>query len=165
MPGPARCLVRGSICKPEQSPPLLLSSLTPQKASTNRIRVGLSHQTIDQLFRRLKLASDGIVKDIVRPGETISSTTFERRPGGKGANQAVAIAKALGTSGKVDLECCVGEDGRWLLRELEKMGVYAGGVAVVKVSFRSHFARPRVLIRAVGCPLDRRDRTFLTILI
>jgi sugar/nucleoside kinase (ribokinase family) len=77
----------------------------------------------------------GAVKDIVRPGETISSTNFERRPGGKGANQAVAIAKALGTSGKVDLECCVGEDGRWLLRELEKMGVYAGGVAVVKVSF------------------------------
>jgi len=74
-----------------------------------------------------------VVKEIVRPGETVSSSHFERRPGGKGANQAVAIAQALGTSGKVDLECCVGEDGRWLLRELEKMGVFAGGVAVVQV--------------------------------
>ena len=69
----------------------------------------------------------------MRPGETISSTKFERRPGGKGANQAVAIAKALGASGKVDIECCIGEDGRWLLRELEETGVYAGGVAVVNV--------------------------------
>jgi ribokinase len=74
------------------------------------------------------------VEAIARPGETISSTHFERRPGGKGANQAVAIAKALAVSGKVDFQCCVGEDGRWMIHQLEEMGVYAGGVVVVKVA-------------------------------
>jgi ribokinase len=75
------------------------------------------------------------VKEIVRQGETISSTQFERRPGGKGANQAVAIAKALANSarGKVDLQCCVGEDGRWIVNQLEELGVFSGGVVVVKV--------------------------------
>ena len=75
------------------------------------------------------------MKQIVRPGETISSTHFERRPGGKGANQAVAIAKALAGSarGKVDLQCCVGEDGRWVINQLEELGVFSGGVVVVKV--------------------------------
>ncbi|KAJ7621326.1 Ribokinase-like protein [Roridomyces roridus] len=34
------------------------------------------------------------VKDIVRPGETISSTELVKRAGGKGANQAVALGRA-----------------------------------------------------------------------
>jgi sugar/nucleoside kinase (ribokinase family) len=33
------------------------------------------------------------VEHIVRTGETISSTSYSRRPGGKGANCATAIAK------------------------------------------------------------------------
>jgi ribokinase len=43
-----------------------------------------------------------------RPGETVTATTFERIPGGKGANQAVAAAR-LGAD--VTLVCCVGRDG------------------------------------------------------
>jgi ribokinase len=42
-----------------------------------------------------------------RPGETVSGATFERVPGGKGANQAVACAR-LGA--EVTLVAAVGED-------------------------------------------------------
>jgi ribokinase len=42
-----------------------------------------------------------------RPGETVTDATFERHPGGKGANQAVAAAR-LG--GDVRFVGCVGSD-------------------------------------------------------
>ena len=42
-----------------------------------------------------------------RPGETVSGATFERHPGGKGANQAVAAAR-LGAD--VTFVGCVGDD-------------------------------------------------------
>ena len=42
-----------------------------------------------------------------RPGETVTGATFERVPGGKGANQAVACAR-LGAN--VTLVCAVGDD-------------------------------------------------------
>ncbi|EKM48780.1 uncharacterized protein PHACADRAFT_202411 [Phanerochaete carnosa HHB-10118-sp] len=48
------------------------------------------------------------VPTMVRPGETLSSTHFERRACGKGANQASAVAKA---GGHVKLIGAVGEDG------------------------------------------------------
>jgi len=60
------------------------------------------------------------VKSISRPGETISSSGFESRPGGKGANQAVAIAKA---GGNVDFIGVVGPNGKWLIDELRGHGV------------------------------------------
>jgi ribokinase len=43
-----------------------------------------------------------------RPGETVRDATFERIPGGKGANQAVAAAR-LGAD--VRIVGCVGDDG------------------------------------------------------
>ena len=42
-----------------------------------------------------------------RPGETVTGATFERIPGGKGANQALAAAR-LGA--QVTFVCCVGRD-------------------------------------------------------
>ena len=42
-----------------------------------------------------------------RPGETVTGAAFERIPGGKGANQAVAAAR-LGAD--VTLVCAVGRD-------------------------------------------------------
>ncbi|GAA5973938.1 hypothetical protein JCM11641_001231 [Rhodosporidiobolus odoratus] len=60
------------------------------------------------------------VNHIVRSGETISSTGFSRRAGGKGANQAVAAAKAGAT---VDFTGLIGSDGAWLRDTLEGYGV------------------------------------------
>jgi ribokinase len=47
------------------------------------------------------------VERLPRPGETVTDATFERIPGGKGANQAVAAAR-LGA--EVRLVCSVGRD-------------------------------------------------------
>lgn len=80
------------------------------------------------------------VPHIVRPGETLSSSSLEFYAGGKGANQSVAMAKAgaqVWHAGKI------GRDGGWLKRELERFGVhtehlleYSGptGHAIIQVS-------------------------------
>ena len=47
------------------------------------------------------------VEELPRPGETVTGAAFERVPGGKGANQAVACAR-LGAD--VTLVCAVGDD-------------------------------------------------------
>ncbi|KAJ7585015.1 Ribokinase-like protein [Mycena floridula] len=70
------------------------------------------------------------VKDIVRPGETISSSGLDKRPGGKGANQAVAVARA-GSS--VDLVGAVGSDGESVVSFLKSAGVNVEQVVVDKV--------------------------------
>jgi ribokinase len=64
------------------------------------------------------------------PGETVSDAVFERHPGGKGANQAVAAAR-LGAS--VQMFGAVGDDefGTPLVVTLEEQGVDAGTVAIV----------------------------------
>lgn len=67
--------------------------------------------------------------DIVRPGQTIYSHACDRRPGGKGANQAVAIAKA---GGIVSLNGNIGPDGTWMLEHLEAAGVGVTSVNVVE---------------------------------
>lgn len=66
---------------------------------------------IDRVYR---------VPHIVRPGETISSRSFQTFAGGKGANQSVAIARAGGMvyhAGKV------GQDGQWLVKKIAGFGV------------------------------------------
>ncbi len=70
------------------------------------------------------------MKDIVRPGETISSNNLEKRAGGKGANQAVAVARA---GGQVDLVGAIGRDGIWVKSQLENAGVDVSGVLVAEV--------------------------------
>ncbi|CED83618.1 Ribokinase [Phaffia rhodozyma] len=67
---------------------------------------------------------------IVRPGETISSTSLSRRAGGKGANQACAVARSAG--GPVRLIGAVGADGIWAKDLLESYGVDVDGVVVQK---------------------------------
>lgn len=54
------------------------------------------------------------------PGETVTDGIFSRHHGGKGGNQAVAAARALGAAGDVVLICSVGRDdhGRQALEPL-----------------------------------------------
>ncbi|KAJ3727278.1 Ribokinase-like protein [Lentinula guzmanii] len=69
------------------------------------------------------------VKKIVRPGETISSLELSRQAGGKGANQAVALAKA--GANVVSLVGSVGEDGRWVVEYLKDSGVDVADIQIV----------------------------------
>lgn len=65
------------------------------------------------------------VDHIVKPGETISSTSLVKSAGGKGANQAAALAKAglaVYMAGKI------GSDGQFILRLLESYGVNTDNV-------------------------------------
>lgn len=60
------------------------------------------------------------VEEIVRPGETISAKSIEKRPGGKGLNQSVALAKSFD---QVYHAGSVGQDGSFLINYLEKENV------------------------------------------
>ncbi|MDD7740576.1 MAG: ribokinase [Fusicatenibacter sp.] len=66
---------------------------------------------IDKVYR---------VPHFVRPGETISSESFQCFPGGKGLNQSVAAARA---GCQVYHAGTVGQDGEFLLEVLRESGV------------------------------------------
>ena len=70
------------------------------------------------------------VPSLPRPGETLLGAGARREAGGKGANQAVALAR-LGAS--VSFVSAVGADadGDWSLTQLRDEGVGVDGVAVV----------------------------------
>jgi ribokinase len=65
-----------------------------------------------------------------RPGETLTAERTARRPGGKGANQAVAAARA---GARVQMIGCVGDDpaGRRMLEDLRREGVDTQAVAAL----------------------------------
>lgn len=60
------------------------------------------------------------VEHIVRPGETVTSRSFERFPGGKGLNQSIALAQA---GAPVYHGGCIGPDGAFLLDICHGKGV------------------------------------------
>ena len=60
------------------------------------------------------------VEAFVRPGETLSSRTYQTFPGGKGLNQSVAIVQAGGSCTHVGR---VGKDGEWLKSMLRSLGI------------------------------------------
>ncbi len=65
------------------------------------------------------------VPHFVRPGETLASDSYTMEPGGKGANQSAAIARAGGSvmhAGKI------GADGFWLVDQLRECGVDTSGI-------------------------------------
>ncbi len=70
------------------------------------------------------------VTRLPRPGETVSGTGWASFPGGKGANQAVAAARA---GAAVELYGCHGDDlfGRERLESLGQTGVSTRGVRVL----------------------------------
>ncbi|MEM1060413.1 MAG: ribokinase [Verrucomicrobiota bacterium] len=68
------------------------------------------------------------VPHFAQPGESLSTTSYQRFAGGKGLNQSVAAARA---GAAVRHTGCVGEDGLWLRKLLEAEGVNAEGVCKV----------------------------------
>jgi len=60
------------------------------------------------------------VPHLVRPGETLASTSFRQVLGGKGANQSLALARA---GGQVAHWGRLGQIDRWALEPLNKAGV------------------------------------------
>ena len=60
------------------------------------------------------------VDHFVQPGETLGSTGYRRFPGGKGANQSIALAHA---GAEVLHAGCIGADGTWLRELLAGHGV------------------------------------------
>ena len=82
-------------------------------------------------------------RELADPGQTVLGSEATRRLGGKGANQAAAVAQLLGTSRMIG---AVGDDpeGAWLLDRLADFGVdvstvtrddaHASGIALIGVS-------------------------------
>lgn len=71
-------------------------------------------------FGSLNLDAVYRVPHIARPGETLSSSSYQLFAGGKGANQSMALARAgapVAHAGKV------GQDARWVLEKLQRAGV------------------------------------------
>ena len=66
-------------------------------------------------------------RKIPAPGETVSGGTFMMNPGGKGANQAVAVARLSETKGACTFIAKVGNDlfGRETSARLRKDGIKA----------------------------------------
>ncbi|MGN1021128.1 MAG: ribokinase [Aristaeellaceae bacterium] len=66
---------------------------------------------------------------LVRAGETLASDAYQRNPGGKGLNQAIALARA-GT--QVRFAGAIGRDGLFLREYLDTFGVDTSLVRVVE---------------------------------
>ena len=68
------------------------------------------------------------VDHFVKKGETISSDSLQVFSGGKGLNQSIALAKAGVETWHAG---SIGEDGRFLLKQMEEAGVNTECVAVL----------------------------------
>lgn len=69
------------------------------------------------------------VDHFVQKGETISSQALRTCGGGKGLNQSTALAKA---GAEVYHAGCVGEDGRFLLEQMEASGIHTEYVTILR---------------------------------
>lgn len=70
------------------------------------------------------------VKDFVRKGETIASSSVSKHAGGKGFNQSIALSRA---GAQVYHAGCIGEDGLFLRDVLEASGVNTACLKVLDV--------------------------------
>ncbi len=72
------------------------------------------------------------VERLPHPGETVKCPFYDWVPGGKGANQAVAAARAAGTKAKVAMVGKVGDDGFGTrsLNNLKREGIHVSGVGL-----------------------------------
>lgn len=69
------------------------------------------------------------VDHFVQPGETLAADSLQVFSGGKGLNQAIALARA---GAETCMAGAVGEDGRFLLEELAAAGVCTDHVGVLQ---------------------------------
>ncbi len=74
------------------------------------------------------------VPEIPEPGQTLSGSCFTVTGGGKGANQAVAVAKALSGRAQTCFVACVGDDdlGQSAIKGFEEVGIDTKYVSVEK---------------------------------
>lgn len=98
------------------------------------------------------------VPRFVAPGETVASTRYERHIGGKGDNQAVALARA---GAPVSLAGKVGEDGHFILESLDRAGVDRSRVFISKEATGRAIIQVRedgqnCILLALGANLDVR---------
>lgn len=103
------------------------------------------------------------VSDFPQPGETIISLESFSNPGGKGANQAIAAARA---GGEVAMLACLGDDpfGLSYLDDLKKEGINTLGVSCLKgqpsgtaVIFVNHSGENEIVINAGANGLFNSD--------
>lgn len=80
------------------------------------------------VYGSLNLDNVYTVDHIVAPGETLASTSFRQGAGGKGLNQAIALAKA---GAPTALAGRIGADGQMLRDACTRYGVDAGQVLTV----------------------------------
>ena len=69
------------------------------------------------------------VDHFVQPGETLAAESLQVFSGGKGLNQAIALARA---GAETWMAGAVGEDGRFLLDELAAAGVLTDHVSILQ---------------------------------
>ena len=69
------------------------------------------------------------VDHFVQPGETLAAESLQVFSGGKGLNQAIALARA---GAETCMAGAVGEDGRFLLEELTAAGVHTDHVSILQ---------------------------------
>ncbi|WP_170953610.1 ribokinase [Synechococcus sp. UW179A] len=67
------------------------------------------------------------VEEIASPGETINSKSLQIFPGGKGANQALAAARA---GGQVHHAGKIGHDGEWMLPDLQNDQIDTSNIVI-----------------------------------
>jgi ribokinase len=94
------------------------------------------------------------VDALPEPGETVLTEAYRTVPGGKGANQAVAAARALGIPDTVVMAGCVGHDGfgTFVLDAMREAGVDVAPVIRT--------------LRPTGCAsigVDRQGRNAITV--
>lgn len=69
------------------------------------------------------------VSRVVRPGETLSSSSMTQRPGGKGANVSAAVALA---EQQVYMCGSVGKDATWPIDEMASRGVRTEKIRILQ---------------------------------
>ena len=80
-------------------------------------------------FGSLNIDYTYLVDHFVQPGETLAADSLQVFSGGKGLNQAIALARA---GAETCMAGAVGEDGRFLLEELTAAGVHTDHVSILQ---------------------------------